>query len=621
MVVNRDLSFIMRGLHITIIFIILPFLCFCQVENGGVIIDFETLPGQPPSDGLIISDQYKASFGLSFELEGGGNPVIAEVGGPATAFGSAAGNDTPLPGNDMGRFFITDDGRLSGNISPPMILKFDIPIDSFSGCIVDIDFGEQFIIHARDINENIILADTIRDGDAGTGDGILTCWGFNLPGCEGAIHSIRFAGTRNNNGAFGLGLDNFTFFYTGLQIDVRVEDATCISLGEINITPSRNERYTYSIDGTNFSESGFFDQLDPGSYRIDVIDQEDCQTFVNIDVEPPRLAEVIPLVESTRCGEDNGSVILNLIPQIGNTYSIDGINLSDDNAFNNLQSGDYTYTVVDDNGCLYSDDFTIEPSVTPAINSVLTSIDSCEESRGTIIIEGMNGIGINGPLDYAINDGAFINDNAFRNLATGEYSVSIRDNQGCIATEFAFIDSSPIVTAGDIIIIEPDCFEDNGVIEVFGDGGTGTYTYFLDNEVQADSIFDNLFIGSYDISIVDELGCTYTESVTVEQPTCPIYVPNVFSPSVKNNGKDEYFLPATNADYEVDIIQYLIYDRWGELVFRSGQYSIHTKQNSLWWDGYFNGRPAQAGVYTYLIEVLHPNQSSELLTGDVTLLW
>lgn len=611
----------MKGLRITVIFIILPFICFCQVENGGVIIDFESLPGQPPSDGLSIGDQYKASFGLSFELEGGGNPVIAEVGGQTTAFSSTAGGDTPLPGNDMGRFFITDDGMLSGNFSPPMILRFEIPIDSFSGCIVDIDFGEQFIIHARDINENIILADTIRDGDTGTGDGILTCWGFNLPGCEGAIHSIRFAGTRNNAGAFGLGLDNFTFFYTGLQIDVGVEDATCVSLGEINITPSRNERYTYSIDGNNFSESGFFDQLDPGFYRIDIIDQDDCRTFVDIEVEPPSFAEVVPLVESTTCGEDNGSVILNLVPQIGNSYSIDGINIYDENTFIDLRSGDYTYTVVDDNGCFYSDDFTIESSVSPSINSISSSIDSCEEGRGTIIIEGINGIGINGPIEYAINDGAFVIDNEFSNLTTGDYSVSIRDSQGCLTIGSAFIDSSPSLALRDIVITEPDCFEDNGVIEVFGSGGTGTYTYFLDNEIQADSIFDNLIIGSYDISIIDELGCIYNESVNVEQPTCPIYVPNVFSPSVKNNGKDQYFLPATNVDYEVGIIRYLIYDRWGELVFRSGQYSIHTKQNSLWWDGYFNGKPAEGGVYTYLIEVLHPNLSSELLTGDVTLLW
>lgn len=611
----------MKRLHISILLIILPLICFCQVENGGVIIDFETLPGQTPSDGLTISDQYKASFGLSFELEGGGNPVIAEVGNPTTAFSSAAGNDTPLPGNDMGRFFITDDGRLSGNFSPPMILRFDIPIDSFSGCIVDIDFGEQFIIHARDINENIILADTIRDGDPDTGDGILTCWGFNLPGCEGAIQSIRFAGTRNNSGAFGLGLDNFTFFYTGLQIDVGVEDATCVSLGEINIAPSRNELYSYSIDGANFSESGFFDQLDPGTYRIDVIDQDNCRTFVDIEVEPPIFADIIPLIESTSCGEDNGSVIFNLDPQIGNSYSIDGINVFDDNTFNNLQPGDYIYTVVDNNGCIYIDDFTINSSVSPSITSISTSVDSCEESKGKIIIEGINGMGINGPIGYTINAGNFVNENEFNNLSTGDYSVSIKDAQGCVVSETVFIGSTPILIARDIAITEPDCFEDNGVIEVFGSGGTGSYTYLLDNERQADSIFRNLVIGNYDISIIDDLGCTYNQSITIEQPRCPIYVPNVFSPRVKKNGKDGYFLPCTNVDYEVGIIRYLIYDRWGELVFQSEQYSIHTKQNFFWWDGYFNGKPAEGGVYTYLIEVMHPNQSTELLSGDVTLLW
>ena len=147
------------------------------------------------------------------------------------------------------------------------------------------DFGEFFIIQALDDNGDIILEERFDAGDPNTGDGELTCWGFNLPGCEGSIYSIRYAGFRDTAGAFGLGMDFFSFCYSGLQVDTETTPVTCDGLGSINIFSTTNEVYEYSLDGTNYSLNGFFDQLDQGIQTIFVRDIENCVTSVDINVE------------------------------------------------------------------------------------------------------------------------------------------------------------------------------------------------------------------------------------------------------------------------------------------------------------------------------------------------
>jgi hypothetical protein len=171
-------------------------------------IDFELVPSiGVPSEGLQISNQYLATEGISFSLEGGGFPRIAEVGNPRTAFGSSYGGDTPAPGQEIGSFFLTDDGVLSGLQSPALIVTYDTPTAEASGVILDLDFDETFTIQPLDISGAILDTITISAGDPDTGDGIATNWLIDRRVNE--IYSIRFKGTRQASGAFGLGFDNF----------------------------------------------------------------------------------------------------------------------------------------------------------------------------------------------------------------------------------------------------------------------------------------------------------------------------------------------------------------------------------------------------------------------------
>jgi hypothetical protein len=177
-------------------------------QTSEATIDFETIRGAIPEEGLTISDQFAASHAISFQLEGGGNPVLAEVGGSVSAFLGPPNDttpDTPAENQNIGQYFLTDDGALNTS-SRNLIVLYDIPTAAASGMILDIDSSETFTIEARNASGDVLQTITIDAGDPRTGDGIATLWSFDRADAD--IASLRFIGERPV-GDFGLGFDNF----------------------------------------------------------------------------------------------------------------------------------------------------------------------------------------------------------------------------------------------------------------------------------------------------------------------------------------------------------------------------------------------------------------------------
>lgn len=181
------------------------------VPVSADVIDFETVPGAgAPFEGLVVSDQYAASQGVTFSLQGGGAPVIAEVGPPTTAFQGPpnhTGSDNPVPGQGIGQFFLTDDGMTVGIDPLPLVVDYDPPASEASGVILDMDVDESFSIEAFDVTGVPLTVILIQSGDPMTGDGIATPWNLVRPGPD--IARLVFTGDRSTPGFFGLGFDNF----------------------------------------------------------------------------------------------------------------------------------------------------------------------------------------------------------------------------------------------------------------------------------------------------------------------------------------------------------------------------------------------------------------------------
>ena len=599
-----------------------------QDEVECITIDFESIPNEQLFEGLEISEQYRDSFGMYFELETGGVPVLAEVGPPVTAFcnflcqsiNPELGQDTPLAGQNVGQFFLTDDGMLSGLVSPPVIVRFDIPVDTFSGCILDMDLSEVFVIHARDINDEILLSDTIRAGDPGTGDGLSTCWGFNLPQCQGSVYSIRYEGFRTTNGAFGMGLDNLTFCKgvdVSAQISTESTEPDCNNLisATVSIVNDGPGVFQYALNDTSvFQDNALFTDLPAGEHILWLLEEKGCLESFPFEIPGPQEVNFNFLeVIHTSCNEANGGFeFFTTIPG-PLEYSIDGIEYKESPNFKDLPPGEYNYYVRDSYGCIFETSGIINPSTEPFFESVTNTDDLCGDGLGTININAQNGTGI---FNYILNDSITQTESFFDSLVAGNYKLVVIDEAGCILKDSLTIEPTPPIDLGNIYVDQTVCDESIGVITIEASGGFGTINYIIENNSSSDPIIGQLGPGVYEISIIDEAGCVVRSVAEIDVPRCPVYVPNVFSPNGDSNN-DEFYI-GTVDNYGVTVICYFIYDRWGELVYQSKNFDIRSAGN--WWDGRFLGKDAETGVYTYLIEVLHENGDIERLSGDVTLL-
>ncbi len=121
---------------------------------------------------------------------------------------------------------------------------------------------------------------------------------------------------------------------------------------------------------------------------------------------------------------------------------------------------------------------------------------------------------------------------------------------------------------------------------------------------------------TYSVTVVDDFGCEGTSSITLPEPDenpCEepyVYVPNAFSPNGDNQNEtlNVYGYQITS------IITFIIYNRWGQEVYRVDDVG------SASWDGTLNGDELEADVYGYYLKALCENGEEGILQGNISLL-
>ncbi|MFN0275207.1 MAG: PKD domain-containing protein [Chitinophagales bacterium] len=116
----------------------------------------------------------------------------------------------------------------------------------------------------------------------------------------------------------------------------------------------------------------------------------------------------------------------------------------------------------------------------------------------------------------------------------------------------------------------------------------------------------------YFVNVVDENGCNATDSIYLRVVwNCAgegIEVANIITPN--NDGINDRFQFRTEAVKE--LFYFNIYNRWGELMFSSND-----PVNA--WDGTFNGKACDPGVYIYTIKGICFDDEEFIKSGNVTL--
>ena len=123
--------------------------------------------------------------------------------------------------------------------------------------------------------------------------------------------------------------------------------------------------------------------------------------------------------------------------------------------------------------------------------------------------------------------------------------------------------------------------------------------------------------GEYCIYVKNKNGCEATDCIYIGVETkYPVFIPNAFSPN--NDMHNDRFVIYGDPRFVKSVEQFAVFDRWGN--------QLHYAQNfqpgdeTLGWDGNFNGKKMNPGVYVYHAKILFIDGTTKVLKGDVTLI-
>ncbi|MFZ1332395.1 MAG: PKD domain-containing protein [Flavobacteriales bacterium] len=261
----------------------------------------------------------------------------------------------------------------------------------------------------------------------------------------------------------------------------------------------------------------------------------------------------------------------------------------------------FSVVVTAPNGCNNSDqaDITFIPSIILdlGLDSVLCDMD-------TILFDATNPNGSYLWSDGSTNAGISITEST-------DLSVFVT-NGYCTAVDTVILQFIPNPAHVEVTLIDT-CFEDPRVVVTLEGSVSGTlYDWSTGESTQDIQVTD---FGEYVVMATNLPRCATVDTIVVRE-YCPprVFVPNAFTPD--NDGFNENFFPI---GYNIRTVQFMIFDRWGERIFRS-------VEDGNGWDGRVGGKLAKTEVYNWrydYVPILDANGTTgavETIQGVVTLL-
>lgn len=141
--------------------------------------------------------------------------------------------------------------------------------------------------------------------------------------------------------------------------------------------------------------------------------------------------------------------------------------------------------------------------------------------------------------------------------------------------------------------------------------GTGAATYAWNNGITNGTTFLPAASLTYTVTGTDVNTCQNIASVTIQLTDCDsesIGVPEAFSPN--NDGNNDVLFVKGGG---IETLAFMIYNRYGQKVFESDN-------QANGWDGKFNGKEENPGVFVWVVEYTFESGSGGIIKGNTTLI-
>tara|TARA_B100001758_G_scaffold247877_1_gene267996 strand:- start:4730 stop:9613 length:4884 start_codon:yes stop_codon:yes gene_type:complete len=285
---------------------------------------------------------------------------------------------------------------------------------------------------------------------------------------------------------------------------------------------------SFSVNDTAFG-------LGAGSYYLQVVDANGCDTFAVVNViEPSTALDASPQLFNVSCkGDSTGMLVGNAsgswapytyywLDMQGDTIKTSLPNINTRDTLANLPVGNYQLHVWDSQDCFVNYVLNVsEPSSALSIDSmkVIDPIACFGDSvgRARLYFSG-------GDPNYS-----YLWDNGettliAEELSSGLHSVTLTDAWGCEVTSTVYMPENSLIES-DLVLTSPvSCHgESDGSATISTTGGnSNVYTYFWSTGQQTSSVntdfASGLLHGSYYVTTRDDLGCEVVDSVYISEP-------------------------------------------------------------------------------------------------------
>jgi gliding motility-associated-like protein len=298
-------------------------------------------------------------------------------------------------------------------------------------------------------------------------------------------------------------------------INAVVSPALCFggATGAITTNPSGGKA-PYTFKWNNGATTQNLNALSAGTYTLTVTDANNCTFSTTHNVtQPTTVLSLTPNTVPVKCfGSADGSIILTLA---GGTAPFTYLwsNGAVSQSIKDLNTGTYTVTVTDANGCTVNTNATVSQAAGFNIKtSNITAAPCLGVATGEAFVEVEGGIK---PYSFKWSNAATSNPN--KTLSAGKQSVTVTDANGCAqTTEVQIPTQEPLITT--IKTLNNACFGGKmGEISLAINGGSAPYSFSWSNG-GTDFIQKNLIAGSYEVIITDKNKCSITKNITVSEP-------------------------------------------------------------------------------------------------------
>ncbi len=182
----------------------------------------------------------------------------------------------------------------------------------------------------------------------------------------------------------------------------------------------------------------------------------------------------------------------------------------------NIAAGTYIVQVTDSKGCTQQGSAIVNQPDPMVLTIDLTGTNLCPGDNSVMANAHVSG-GF-GSYSYLWNDpGAQITSTAYDH-ESGNYTVTITDQNKCRISQSVFVPEPPPFIITDVDYVEPSCAGDeDGAIIPWISGGTGGYNYIWSNNIYT-QVNSGIPAGIYNLRITDINNCRFDYEFELEQP-------------------------------------------------------------------------------------------------------